>query len=221
MGQPTDGMMVAAVPPFRSGSLQAHDAGAESGNDIGMLNGRVGIFAKIAPHPGNSLAAHDVIGVDHVVEPGRRRHMSANHNHRFRRELAHDAAHLTHLADIDDDRRNSDDIVFVGLQLAREVFAGGKIQHRARRGDILLNHHDPPRAVEHAQRKSALRARHLVVVKLHRVDGAGAELIVLRIRTEYRTEKYARTLALGVNGSVSDCIVHDFERSEASWRKIQ
>ena len=38
----------------------------------------------------------------------------------------------------------------------------------------------------------------LVVVQLHRIDGAAAELVVVRIRAEYRTEQYASTRALGV-----------------------
>ena len=38
--------------------------------------------------------------------------------------------------------------------------------------------------MEHAQREGTLRARHLVVVELHRVDGAAAELVVLRVGAE-------------------------------------
>ena len=45
--------------------------------------------------------------------------------------------------------------------------------------------------MEHAQREAALRARHLVVIQLHRVDGAAAELIVLRVGTEDRTQQNA------------------------------
>ena len=33
-----------------------------------MHNGRAGIFAEKAPHPRDAFAAHDVVGIDHVLD---------------------------------------------------------------------------------------------------------------------------------------------------------
>ena len=111
----------------------------------------------------------------------------------------HHAAHLAHLADVDDDRRDAHDIVVHAGQLACESLARGEIEHRGGSGDVLLDHHDAPGAMKHAQRERSLLARYLVVVQLHGIDGAAAELVVLRIRTEYGAEQYARIFALGVD----------------------
>ena len=54
--------------------------------------------------------------------------------------------------------------------------------------------------MEHAQRKASLGARHLVVVKLHGIDPAAAELIVLRVGSKNGGKKNAGRSALGVNG---------------------
>ena len=43
--------------------------------------------------------------------------------------------------------------------------------------------------MEHAQRKAALLARDLVVIQLHGIDGAAAEFVILRIRSEDRTQQ--------------------------------
>ena len=48
-------------------------------------------------------------------------------------------------------------------------------------------------------RKTPLRARHLVVVKLHRIDAAAAELIILRVGSKNGSQKNAGRRALGVN----------------------
>ena len=45
--------------------------------------------------------------------------------------------------------------------------------------------------MKHAQRETALRARDLIVIKLHRIDGTAAKFVVLRIRPEDRTQKNA------------------------------
>ena len=46
----------------------------------------------------------------------------------------------------------------------------------------------------------SLLARHLVVVQLHGVDGAAAELVVLRVGTENRAEQNAGARALRMFG---------------------
>ena len=73
-----------------------------------------------------------------------------------------------------------------------------EIEQRAGRGDVALDHHQSPGAVEHAQREAALRARDLVVIQLHGIDGAAAEFVVLRVGAEDRAQKHAGLLALGM-----------------------
>jgi hypothetical protein len=60
----------------------------------------------------------------------------------------------------------------------------------------------PPGAMKHAQREAALRPRNLMVIKLHRVDGAAAELVVLRVRSENRAQQNAGLPALWVAHSI-------------------
>ena len=64
--------------------------------------------------------------------------------------------------------------------------------------NILLDHHDAPRAMEHPQRKRALHPRDLVVIQLHGIDAAAAECIILRVRSENGGEKNTRMRALGM-----------------------
>ena len=56
--------------------------------------------------------------------------------------------------------------------------------------------------MEHAQRKGALGSRHLVVVKLHRIYGAAAEGIILRIGAEDGTQQNASLSSFGMRGKV-------------------
>src|SRR5512142_2490918 len=133
------------------------------------------VFAKIVPHPGNAFAPHDVIGVDEMRESGNRGHVPAHNDHRLRRDLAYALAHLTHLADVGDDRRNAADVILMLAEFVLKLLERGEVEYRAGRRDIALDHHDAPGAVEHAQRETALRARDLVVIELHGVDGARAE----------------------------------------------
>jgi hypothetical protein len=51
--------------------------------------------------------------------------------------------------------------------------------------------------MKHAEGKAALRPRDLIVIKLHRIDGTAAELVILRIRSKDRTQQNAR---LGSSG---------------------
>jgi hypothetical protein len=156
------------------------------------------IFAQVLTHPGDALATDDVVGVDHVTEAGKGSDVSPDDDGGVGRKLAHHAAHFAHLADVRDDRGNADDVVRVGLELAGEGVASGKIQQRARRGDVVLDHHDSPGAVKHAQGESALRAGDLVVVKLHGIDGAAAEFVVLRVGAKDRGEQHSGVTAFGV-----------------------
>lgn len=52
--------------------------------------------------------------------------------------------------------------------------------------------------MKHAQRETALRPRYLIVIKLHRIDGAASELIVLGVGSEDRAQQNARLDSFGV-----------------------
>jgi hypothetical protein len=54
--------------------------------------------------------------------------------------------------------------------------------------------------VKAAEREGTLGLGHLVVIQLHRIDGAATELIVLRVRTEDRLNRTGR----GSLGCVSE-----------------
>jgi hypothetical protein len=90
----------------------------------------------------------------------------------------------------------------VGGEFALEVLTAGEVEDGAGGGDIFLDHHDAPGAVKHAKRESALRTGHLIVIKLHGVNGAAAKFIVLRIRTKDRGKEDAgmRTLRMECHG---------------------
>ncbi len=55
-----------------------------------------------------------------------------------------------------------------------------------------------------AQREAALGARDLIVIKLHRVDGAAAELVVLRVPPEDRAQQNAAWDPLGCFAKLPD-----------------
>ena len=76
-----------------------------------MLDGSVRIFAEIAPHPRDAFAAHDVIGIDQLIESGNGGDVPANDDRGFGRQAAHAAAHLAHLAEVRNNAGDSDDVV--------------------------------------------------------------------------------------------------------------
>ena len=149
-----------------------------------MPDGRALVFAQIAPHPRNAFSLHNVIGIDHLLDSRNGGHVPAHHDHRLWRELPGHAAHLAHLGDVDNNSCNADHVVVIVFQLARKVVAHGEVEHRAGRRNICLDHHDSPGAMKHTQREAALCPRHLIVIKLHWIDGAAAEFVVLRVRSE-------------------------------------
>ena len=153
-----------------------------------MADGSGLVFAEEAAHPGDAIAADDVVGIEQLLDFRDGSYMPADHDGGLRRELADHSAHFAHFADVDDDGGDADDIVVVGAEFLSKGFAGGEIQHCGGRGDVLLDHQDTPRAVEHAQGERPLLAGHLVVVQLHRIDLAAAEFIVLGVGTKDGTE---------------------------------
>src|SRR5208282_4448307 len=191
-----DGCRRTALPLRQAYS---HDACLQTRNNQGMADRSVLVFSQVPPHPRDPFSAYDMVSVDHRLRVGNRSHVSTHHNYRIRRQFPYHAAHLPHLANIHDDRRDPDDVVVVLGQFTGKGLAVGKIEHTARRRNIFLNHHNAPGAMEHAQREAALGARDLVVIELHRIDGAAAKFVVLRIRPEDRTQQYASVTTLGVS----------------------
>ena len=183
--------MVAAVPPLRPGSLHPSVRPSIAGDDLGVLDGGVFVLAEEAAHPADAVALDDVVGIDEVFDSGDGGDVSADHDGGLGGEAADDAAHVAHFADVDDDGGDAHDVVVVGLQLGFEDLAGGEIQDRGGGGDVLLDHEDAPGAVEHAEGKGTLFAGHLVVIQLHGVDLAAAELVVLSVGTENRRKEDA------------------------------
>ena len=99
-----------------------------------------------------------MVRIDHLVDAGYGGDMAADHNRRVRRKLADHAAHFTHFGDVHDDRGDSDDVVWMRGDLALEIVSSREIKNGAGRGNIRLDQHNAPGAMEHAQRKAALRA---------------------------------------------------------------
>jgi hypothetical protein len=83
MGQPTEGMTVAAVRPLWLGS-RIPMMRLDSGNYTGMADRRMLVFSEVAAHPGDSFAADNVIGIDYVVNVGSRGDVPADTNYRMR-----------------------------------------------------------------------------------------------------------------------------------------
>jgi hypothetical protein len=78
--------------------------------------------------------------------------------------------------------------------------------------------------MKHAQRKAALPACNLIVVELHRVDGAAAKFVILRVWAENGTQQNSslRALGMGLGLIYSKCRNHELilERSRPEFRDI-
>src|SRR5512138_1616115 len=114
-----------------------------------MTDASAFVLAQITAHPGDAIAAHEVISIDHGLYLGKGRDVPADDNHGVWRDATHYATHLPHLADVDDDRGDADDVIVARGELLLKALSGREIKHRAGRRDVLLDHHDPPGAVEH------------------------------------------------------------------------
>ena len=115
MGQPTEGMIVAAVAPLRSGTRIPMMRVRIPETMAGWRIGAPFILAEIAAHPGDAFAAHDVVRVDHLFDAGNGGDVPTDDNRRIRRKLADHAAHLAHLCHIHDDRGDANDVVLMSL----------------------------------------------------------------------------------------------------------
>jgi len=98
----------------------------------GCVNGRGFVLAQIAPHPEMPYAANVMIGVHHMSMSG----VAVTWPPTMIVDAArfpHHAAHFADLADVDDDRRDAHDLVFVRGQLAAKPSRVGKSRDRAGR----------------------------------------------------------------------------------------
>ena len=101
---------------------------------------------------GSTLRFYNSIRIQkEQVYVGKRRDMPVHDNHDVRREATHNATHLPHLTDIDDDRGDADNVIVARGELLLKALSGGEIEHRAGRRDVPLDHHDPPGAVKHPE----------------------------------------------------------------------
>lgn len=57
--------------------------------------------------------------------------------------------------------------------------------------------------MEHPQRETALGARDLIVIELHRIDRSAPEFIILSVRSKNGTEKNASVTSFGMDFHVS------------------
>jgi hypothetical protein len=71
------------------------------------------------------------------------------------------------------------------LEFSSEARQGRKIKEGTRRIYVGLDKYQAERPVKHAQGKTALDSRDLILVKLHRVDGATSVFVILSKRAEY------------------------------------
>ena len=165
-------------------NLDAQHTQVERRGEIGVPDRRVHLFAQVLPHPGDAVALHDVVGIQHLLHAGNGRNVTAHDDRRARREFPHHPAHLPRLAHVHDDRRDADNVVVVCGEFLCEGLACREIQHRAGRVDVPLDHQDAPGTMETAQRERALPARDLIMIELHRIDGAASVSVILRIRAE-------------------------------------
>ena len=175
---------------------QAHQPGAERGPDGRMVDRCVDRLAEKLAEPPDPFAFDDVVRLEHPLEAGDRRHMAADDDRRFRGVLPDQTAHLAHLADVDDDARDADHVVMVGREFLDEALARRKVEQGGRRGNVLLDQHDAPRAMMHPERERPLRSRHLVVIELKRIDRSAAKFVILRKGPKYGAQQDARVTLL-------------------------
>ena len=119
IGQPTDGITVAATEPPPLRQTYSQRTGLQAGNNFRMPDRCAVVLSQITPHPGNSFAAHIMVGVHDFLDSWNRGDVTAHDNHRLRRVLPHDPAHFANFAHVYDDRRNSHHIVIRRAQFSR------------------------------------------------------------------------------------------------------
>ena len=123
----------------------------DAGDHIGVDDGPGIVLGEKPSHPPNALAPDDVVGVDPAVEVRQTGHVPADDDCGVGQVLSDQLAHPPNLADVDDNGSDSDDVVGVRGDLLDEALLIGEIEECARGGDVGLNHHNAPRAMEHSQ----------------------------------------------------------------------
>ena len=78
--------------------------------------------------------------------------------------LPNQFAHFFNLQHVRDDRGYADDVVLMRAYFFDKAIQNRKVQDHARGLDVRLDHHQPPTAMKHSQRKRPLGARNLVVI---------------------------------------------------------
>ena len=178
-------MMVADVVSAAAGIFTPSTRRSKAEEKSGWRIGASTSSPRYSPHPRDAVALHDVVGIQHLLHARESPRCGRPPRSCVPGESSRTMRHISRaLPDVHDDRRDADDVVVVRGQFPGEGLACRKVQHRAGCGDVPLNHEDAPGTVEAAQRERALAARHLVVIQLHRVDGAAAVSVILCVRAE-------------------------------------
>ena len=60
-----------------------------------MPDGRVGVLAEVAAHPGDAVALDDVVGVQQVLDAGNRRHVPAHDDGGMRARASATMRHIS------------------------------------------------------------------------------------------------------------------------------
>ena len=163
--------------------------------DDGISGCRTGadrVLAEERPQPADAFAADDMVGVDHVLDARDGRDVAADDDRRpgrcsrTRRHISRTLPTLTTMPEMP--TMSYSRAVISSMKRSRV----GKSSTRAGRRDVLLQEHQAPRAVEHAQRKRPLLASDLVVVQLRRIDRPRSKLVVHGEWLEDRGQKNAR-----------------------------
>ena len=170
------------------GEVHAHRPRADARVNLRMADRLVDVFAKKLPEPSHPFAAHHMVSLDPLLEPGNAGNMPAHDDLRIGEMLVDELAHGLDLPEIGRDRADAHNVVRVSADLLDEPLEHRKIEQGAGGRNIRLDEHEPPGAMEHAQGKRPLLPRHLVVVELHRIDGAATVFIVLGIRSKNARE---------------------------------
>jgi hypothetical protein len=197
MGQPTDGIRVAAVSLGRAPIFTPRIRLSTAERISGWRIGRAASWPRKARNQAMPFASHDVVRVDPLREAGEVGHVAAHHDGGLGLVEPDESAHLGQLEEVRDDRADADDVVASGPDLVHEAVEGREVEERAGRVEIGLDEHQAPRAVEHAQGEDVLHPRDLVVVELHGIDGAAAVLVVARVGAEHAREQDLRARAQG------------------------
>jgi hypothetical protein len=147
-----------------------HHSPAKSGKGYGVFDGSLVILSEITLKPPDTLAANNNVRINYLIKTFFVGDMPADNDLGCGLMLPDQLAHLFDLADIRENRADTDNVVGPMVDFFTETIKRGKIHECAGRFQISLNHHQTERAVKHAQGKSTLNPGYLIFIKFHRVD---------------------------------------------------